>query len=85
MKVVGQVKEDDNERFLNTFGEIAPTWGARQLPVFLGQVAETPIRVQAPLLAGRYFNWSARRLKKTAMAPLPMPKGRVPAGVPGFQ
>ncbi len=58
MKVVGQVKAQDNERFLNTFGDSPLTWN---LPggerIFLGEIAETPLRVDSPNLAGRYFNW----------------------------
>ncbi|TXT35389.1 MAG: hypothetical protein FD135_4945 [Comamonadaceae bacterium] len=58
MKVVGKVALEDNERFVNTFGEGPLSWG---LPagerIFLGEIAETPLRVQAPHLAARYFNW----------------------------
>lgn len=58
MKVVGPVKTQDNERFLNTFGDSPLTWivpgGER---IFLGEVAETPLRVDSPNLAARYFDW----------------------------
>lgn len=58
MKVVGKVLVDDNELFVNTFGNGPISWG---LPagerIFLGEIAETPLRVQAPNLAARYFNW----------------------------
>lgn len=65
MKVTGQVRSDDNQRFLNTFGESALTWGAPAgFRFFLGQVAEMPIRVNAPLLAGRYFNWERNPTEK---------------------
>lgn len=59
MKVVGKVKAEESERFLNTFGDSPLTWsvpgGER---VFLGEIAETPLRVDSPNLAGRYFNWA---------------------------
>lgn len=57
-KVLPQDNEESNERFLNTFGDAPLTWG---LPggtrIFLGEIAETPIRVDSPRLAARYFNW----------------------------
>lgn len=59
MKVVGKIKAEENERFLNTFGDSPLTWavpgGER---IFLGEIAETPLRVDSPNLAGRYFNWA---------------------------
>ena len=58
MKVIGPVAQDDNLRFLNTFGDHPLTWtipgGER---IFLGDIAETPLRVRSPNLAGRYFDW----------------------------
>jgi len=58
MKVVGKVEFESNERFLNTFGDGPISWS---LPagerVFLGEIAETPIRVDSPNLAARYFDW----------------------------
>ncbi len=62
MKVNGKVLSADNKenntRFLNPFGDGPLTWavpaGQR---VFLGEVAETPIRVDSPNLAARYFSW----------------------------
>lgn len=58
MKVVGPITQDDNLRFLNTFGDHPLTWaipgGER---IFLGEIAETPLRVNSPNLAGRYFDW----------------------------
>lgn len=62
MKVNGKVLSDDkkenNTRFLNPFGDGPLTWavpaGQR---IFLGEVAETPIRVESPNLAARYFSW----------------------------
>ena len=58
MKVVGPITQDDNLRFLNTFGDHPLTWaipgGER---IFLGEIAETPLRVHSPNLAGRYFDW----------------------------
>ncbi|MEI7761812.1 MAG: polysaccharide deacetylase family protein [Comamonadaceae bacterium] len=62
MKVNGKVLSDDNSerttRFLNPFGDGPLTWavpaGQR---IFLGEVAETPIRVQSSNLAARYFSW----------------------------
>ncbi len=53
-----QDKGENSARFLNTFGDGPLTWaipaGER---IFLGQVAETPIRVESPRLAARYFGW----------------------------
>lgn len=60
MKIVGtvDVKGDDNERFINTFGDGPLSWA---LPggerIFLGEVAESPLRVLSPRLAARYFSW----------------------------
>lgn len=60
MKVVGKVdiKGDDNERFINTFGDGPLSWS---LPggerVFLGEIAESPLRVESSRLAARYFSW----------------------------
>lgn len=58
MKVVGKVENESNERFLNTFGDGPLSWA---LPagerIFLGEIAETPLRVDSPLLAARYFDW----------------------------
>ena len=58
MKVLGPVAQDDNLRFLNTFGDHPLTWtipgGER---IFLGDIAETPLRVRSANLAGRYFDW----------------------------
>lgn len=56
--VTNQDKGENNARFLNPFGDAPLTWtvpaGER---IFLGQVAETPIRVESPNLAARYFSW----------------------------
>ena len=62
MKVTGKVlaadNKENNTRFLNPFGDGPLTWtvpaGQR---IFLGEVAETPIRVESPNLAARYFSW----------------------------
>ena len=58
MKVVGKLAQEDNERFVNTFGDGPLTWA---LPggerFFLGEIAETPLRVDSPRLAARYFTW----------------------------
>jgi peptidoglycan/xylan/chitin deacetylase (PgdA/CDA1 family) len=58
MKVTGQVTQEDNLRFVNTFGDHPITWavpgGSR---IFLGEIAESPLRVESPNLAGRYFDW----------------------------
>ncbi len=58
MKVVGKVEFESNERFLNTFGDGPLSWA---LPagerVFLGEIAETPLRVDSTHLAARYFDW----------------------------
>ncbi len=62
MKVNGKVMSDDNTerttRFLNPFGDGPMTWGVPAgQRIFLGEVAETPIRVESPNLAARYFSW----------------------------
>lgn len=57
MKITGQVVEAD-ERFVNTFGDHPLTWavpGGQR--IFLGEVAEIPLRVESSHLAGRYFDW----------------------------
>jgi peptidoglycan/xylan/chitin deacetylase (PgdA/CDA1 family) len=58
MKVTGKVEFESNERFINTFGDGVLSWtlpaGER---IFLGEVAETPLRVESAYLAARYFNW----------------------------
>ncbi len=62
MRVNSKLASDDsmerNTRFLNTFGDGPLTWavpaGQR---IFLGEVAETPIRVESANLAARYFSW----------------------------
>ena len=57
MKVVGQVTEPD-ERFLNVFGDHPLTWASPGgLRIYMGEVAETPLRVNSTDLAARYFNW----------------------------
>jgi len=59
VKVRGKLEVSDEEHFVNTFGDSPLTWG---LPagtrLFLGLVGETPLRIEGPQLAGRYFNWS---------------------------
>ena len=58
IKVVVRGKSGNTERFLNTFGDSPLTWtvpgGER---IFLGEIAETPLRVASPNLAARYFDW----------------------------
>ncbi len=58
MKITGKVTNENAEHFLNTFGDSPLTWA---LPggdrIFLGEVAETPLRVDSPRLAARYFDW----------------------------
>ncbi|MFZ4479374.1 MAG: polysaccharide deacetylase family protein [Rhodoferax sp.] len=62
MKVIGKVMQEDSKenatRFLNPFGDGPLSWnvpaGQR---IFLGEVAETPIRVESANLAARYFSW----------------------------
>lgn len=57
MKVTGRVDKAD-QRFLNTFGDHPITWsvpGGQR--IYLGDIAETPIRVDSPFLAARYFDW----------------------------
>lgn len=57
-KVQGVVKIEDNERFLNTFGDGPLTWAVPGgYRFFLGEIAETPLRIQAKNLGGRLFNW----------------------------
>ena len=57
MKVTGKVDAMD-ERFLNTFGDHPVTWGVPGgQRIFLGEIAETPVRVDSPNLAARYFDW----------------------------
>ena len=58
MKVVGPVTQEDNLRFINTFGDHPLTWavpGGQR--IFLGEIAESPLRVDSPNLAARYFDW----------------------------
>lgn len=58
LKVTGTVKLEDNERFFNTFGDGTLTWGVPGgYRFFLGEVAETPLRIQADNLSARLFNW----------------------------
>lgn len=62
MKVNAVALSRDNaevsSRFLNPFGDGPLSWsipaGQR---IFLGEVAEIPLRVQSPRLAARYFSW----------------------------
>ncbi|AGX86573.1 hypothetical protein [Candidatus Symbiobacter mobilis] len=58
MRVTGKVALGSNERFLQPFGDGPLTWpvpvGER---IFLGEVAETPVRVQSANLAARYVDW----------------------------
>lgn len=58
MKITGKVTNENAEHFLNPFGDSPLTWS---LPggdrIFLGEVAETPLRVDSPNLAARYFDW----------------------------
>lgn len=50
--------KENSTRFLNPFGDGPLSWaipaGER---IFLGEVAETPLRVESPYLAARYFSW----------------------------
>lgn len=50
--------KENSTRFLNPFGDAPLSWtipgGER---IFLGEVAETPVRVESPYLAARYFSW----------------------------
>lgn len=58
MKITGKVTNENAEHFLNFFGDSPLTWplpgGSR---IFLGEVAETPLRVDSTRLAARYFDW----------------------------
>lgn len=57
-KAMTEDQRENSTRFLNPFGDAPLTWtipGGQR--IFLGEVAETPIRVESPHLAARYFNW----------------------------
>ena len=58
MKVTGKVTNDNLEHFINTFGDGPLSWtvpgGSR---IFLGEIAESPLRIDSPRLAARYFDW----------------------------
>ena len=58
VKVLGTLDRQQNEWFLNPFGDGPLTWtvpaGKR---IYLGRTAETPLRLQAAHLAGRYMEW----------------------------
>jgi peptidoglycan/xylan/chitin deacetylase (PgdA/CDA1 family) len=57
MKVTGQMDEADR-RFLNTFGDHPITWGVPGgQRIYLGDIAETPLTIESPFLAARYFDW----------------------------
>lgn len=66
MKVVSKI-DDPELRFINTFGDHPLTWaipgGER---IFLGEIAESPLRVESPNLAARYFNWQRSPAPKNA-------------------
>ena len=58
MKVTGKVTNDNLEHFINTFGDGPLSWtvpGGNR--IFLGEVAESPLRIDSPRLAARYFDW----------------------------
>jgi hypothetical protein len=58
MRVVGPITQNDNLRFLNTYVDhplTSATPGGEG--IFFGEIAETPLRVISPNLAGRYFDW----------------------------
>lgn len=58
MKITGKVTNENTEHFINTFGDGPLSWsipgGDR---IFLGEVAETPLRIDSSNLAARYFDW----------------------------
>ena len=58
MKITGKVTNENPEHFINTFGDGLLSWsipGGNR--IFLGEVAETPLRIDSPWLAARYFDW----------------------------
>lgn len=67
MKVTGKVTNDNAEHFINTFGDGPLSWnipgGDR---IYLGEVAETPLRIDSPHLAARYFDWQRYPAAKNA-------------------
>lgn len=66
MKVTGKVMYQDSQRFINPFGDGPLTWGVPGGErIFLGEVAETPLRVASDHLAARYFDWARYPAAKT--------------------
>lgn len=58
MKVTGKVTSENLEHFINTFGDGPLSWTVRSGDrIFLGEVAETPLRIESPYLVARYFDW----------------------------
>lgn len=58
MKVTGKVTNENPEHFLNTFGDGPLSWNvAGGNRIFLGEVAESPLRIDSAYLAARYFDW----------------------------
>ena len=58
MKVTGKAVNENPEHFINTFGDGPLSWnipGGNR--IFLGEVAESPLRIDSPRLAARYFDW----------------------------
>ncbi|TAG36293.1 MAG: hypothetical protein EAZ34_01575 [Polaromonas sp.] len=58
MKITGKVVNENPEHFINTFGDGPLSWsvpGGNR--IFLGEVAESPLRIDSPRLAARYFDW----------------------------
>ena len=58
MKVTGKVTNENPEHFIHTFGDGPLSWsvpgGGR---IYLGEIAESPLRIDSPRLAARYFDW----------------------------
>lgn len=59
MKVGGLLKREDNDWFLNTFGDSPLTWPqAAGRRFYMGKTAESPLRISGTNLAGRYLDWA---------------------------
>lgn len=58
VKVQGQVEPNQDEWFLHLFGDGPLSWPvAAGTRIYLGRTAESPLRLTATHLAGRYLDW----------------------------
>jgi peptidoglycan/xylan/chitin deacetylase (PgdA/CDA1 family) len=58
VKVQGKLERNQDEWFLNLFGDGPLSWPiAAGKRIYLGRTAEQPLRLSAPLLAARYLDW----------------------------